>query len=359
MDPQARRVIDWALSSANQLQLQVTRYIWPDLVGASLTDCWVEFTQEGQKFGGRGSDPDPQIAFLKGLHEALDRLLFVKLRVQDTNGCAVHLTPHQAAQAARLELVERDRFFGHFLTGRQFSSSLMDADLESAEGFGSLLGELRARGVEVQFADMISHPEASFAFAICRSRLRSFGDRFEKGYVHIGLGAAPGNSALQARRNALTEVLRGAAAQLFRSESEGAGLEPLSVEEFTSLKNQGVQEHLRLCRDPVYAQEHVSPWIERVASPDDTVPSTAPVDVPLSQIQIISIPLSQWVKGCPSHAARALASASGGVGQAPYRYHPLFFGTVSPEKVDLVRLSAFSGRRIEWSDINESPHPLS
>jgi hypothetical protein len=71
---------------------------------------------------GRGVDPDPELAIIKSVIEAIERCIYLeKAQPGSTgNGWAVHLKESLAKLKALSELLERDAFFCHFITEQPF-----------------------------------------------------------------------------------------------------------------------------------------------------------------------------------------------------------------------------------------------
>lgn len=65
---------------------------------------------------GVGNARTPSDAIIISMAEAFERWSVGRFFLPDSNGCAIHFNKSKADGSARLELVERDAFFCHFLT---------------------------------------------------------------------------------------------------------------------------------------------------------------------------------------------------------------------------------------------------
>lgn len=107
------RLGPWALTQAKALNLQVTRLEWVHDYFPGYTDLQVKIEIDSRIFEGRGSDINKDMAFAKGLTEAVERYVCFSNGVTSL-GVAGHYDFEKAKQNAYLEFVERSILSFHY-----------------------------------------------------------------------------------------------------------------------------------------------------------------------------------------------------------------------------------------------------
>ena len=109
----------WLLNNHKQLALKATQFHWTQDWMPDYCDLEVSIVLNGKQYVGRGMDKNSDFAFTKAGAEALERAFCFEGNVA-TCGVAVHTDEKLAKENAQNELIERDRFFCHYLTKTPF-----------------------------------------------------------------------------------------------------------------------------------------------------------------------------------------------------------------------------------------------
>lgn len=315
------RIFDWLLSKKDELNLKVKSYTWGDEWLPGYKDFTIQLTFEGRDYTGRGTAAEESTAFIKAAMEAVERTLIRHNGVANSNGIALHIDENKAREKAMGELVERDRFFCHYLTGTPFKP----VDLESIEN-KTLLGcvhKLKERGVEIQLSEM--RKLGPFYSAICMG----FGKDF---YMTLGMGCSPDYQ--EALEGACMENIRHVVALV---ENPPASEDFLSIDEFKAMARPGVRNHIELALHPEYRLQEV---LRNPVKQEDIAMDEA--------LQITRLELPPFFAELPIFGYRAHSEA----------YQSLFFGQTTEDKVNMKRLSEFAGRELSFDEIEKCPHPL-
>lgn len=107
------RLGPWALTHAKALNLQVLRLEWVRDYFPGYTDLQVKIEIDSKIFEGRGSDLNKDIAFAKGLTEAIERYVCFSNGVTSL-GVAGHYDFENAKENAYFEFIERSFLNFHY-----------------------------------------------------------------------------------------------------------------------------------------------------------------------------------------------------------------------------------------------------
>ncbi len=105
------------LSKAELLNLRVQKLSWGEEYLGGLYDFRVKTSLFGEETVGIGIDQNEEIAFLKAFSESVERAYCKKLNIR-SNGVSAHWNRESAKENSLSELIERDMFLCHFLTGK-------------------------------------------------------------------------------------------------------------------------------------------------------------------------------------------------------------------------------------------------
>jgi len=121
----------WLLANVDKLNLQVRFFDNHSLAALGIIDIEVELLIANEKYWGRGTSFDKNMALIKACSEAIERFFLHKNKFATSNGMATHINENLAREAATLELIERDLFLCRYLTQTpfceiQYSNQLFD-----------------------------------------------------------------------------------------------------------------------------------------------------------------------------------------------------------------------------------------
>lgn len=220
---------NWLLAHQDQLDLRVKNCTWIGSVFPGWHDLDVSITIAGQRFNGRGSSSDGDIALCKGFCEAVERFVCSSYEIR-SHGVAGHYSPDQAKENARLEYVER-RSMAHQVEIR--------AELPPIPMPEIVQNRYRELGIKVDLFAVNTTPGASVAFCVA-SGLES-----EKKFGGIlGLGAH--TDSKYAAEKAIIECLRNLEAYIQDP------MPPLSITEFKKIERPTGLQKQALLRDALY-----------------------------------------------------------------------------------------------------------
>lgn len=268
---------------------------------------------------GHGQAKTQTAALAKAAGEAIERWLFARVtagrRGVTSSGFAVHPVAARAESNARRELVERDLFLCHMLTGTPFNP-IPARVLEAHDESRRMRAYLDRRGIELRLGELPS--ETGVSVVICAA----FGRRFRPAFgAVVGMGA---HARLdRAMTKAVLECWGGLLAVLFQ------GPQPtLSRAAFRRLPAPNVDDHYHFAMHaeggrslrPMFA-DAMAVTVERRASPRFTTRVWSPLPRPF--------------ESCPIVGARSTSE----------ELQPLFFGLPSAEKLRMDRLERFCANR--------------
>jgi len=108
--------INHILTNAESLKLKVKKLSWGNDYLGGLYDFRIKTNLFGEDSWGVGIDIDEETAFLKAFSESVERGYCKKNKIR-SHGVSVHWTVEDAKRNSLNELIERDVFLCHYLTG--------------------------------------------------------------------------------------------------------------------------------------------------------------------------------------------------------------------------------------------------
>ena len=340
----------WLNDHHAELSLTVNELGWISDYFPEYCDIEASIAIGGNTFIGRGqSSHGREHAAEKAITEAIERAILAHIDVNawnsdltltdlasedvTTSGFAVHTDEHAAIWSASLELVERDLFFCHFLTGTPFHSCEM-AGL-NAPLWESAQRMLGPKGVDLKLG--LLHRSSAFSCYICAA----FGAHAASGKPFgtiIGMGCA--SDPLGAADKAVLECIPNVIAHI-RGHQERV----YTLAEFTALGRPGPLDHLAIGKSLENGQ-----YLWSLFSGERGEPSTMGDDEEtfFRDMEIKKVDLPLWCSESGLTAMRA--------------YHPnlqkIFFGMTGRSKIHFSRLKAFCGKELSFEDLHGYPHPF-
>lgn len=324
-------LIGWILSHTESLKLSVKAFQAAELTNRGVFDCKVSLNLGGRSMEGRGTGTSEEVAFLKAFCEAVDRTVFVESKSQEsTNGFAVHYDLSKAVEISRCELIERDKFFCHYLTKSHFFRPSIS--LEQAGFSNELFAFLGDGGFDFQLAEMRRSEDVfSFIFMI-----HGLGASKPMGFM-FGMGCRP--NPVEAAQSAVFEGLRHVVGNI-----NSPIISSLDESRFLNLSKWTPESHLSLANNLEYASKLVE-WIFDLNDHTKNVPEPEI----LNEVEFERMKLPEELDGAPLFAIRSLASR---------KVQDIYFGPSFKDKINFARLSNFCGREVKWEMLNHTPHPM-
>lgn len=260
----------WILRNDQRLDLRVQELSWIKSALPGWHDLQISIAAFGERFVGRGSDPDANTALGKAVCEAIERAICFSHEISSL-GVAGHFDLKLAEENARLEYFERFCFSHQIWNGVVLEP--IPATIPLAERYERI-------GVELGFYHLIS-PVDTFA-VLCLA----IGEQAEPPFGGIvGLGAA---SRIEAsKQKALMECLRSLEFYLHTKPAS------LSREDFQKLKEPRSQDRQALLRHGDYFRRLMS-RLENMPSKDFKIPEG----------KIDQLAVDSFFVGCPLVFAR-------------------------------------------------------
>ncbi len=223
-----KTLTNWILDNRAALDIHVKECLWIRTVFPGWYDLDVTLSVSDQKFSGRGSDRNADIALAKAFCEAVERSVCFSHGISSL-GVAGHFLADQAMANARLEYVERKTIFEHV------SHKL---SLNSLSVNSHILNKYAQHGVRVELFKLFSlGTNVILCVANGLECTTTFGGI-------LGLGASLEVEA--AKQKALLECLRNVEAFLL------APSKSLSYEEFRSIPTPNGFDRQALFKDKKY-----------------------------------------------------------------------------------------------------------
>ena len=150
-----KKLSHWLLNHYQNLDLKLTQFNWVEEWLPGFHDFELSITLGGRVFKGRGVGKNPRLAFTKAGSEALESAICNEYGVSSC-GVAVHSNPKLARVKAQNELIERDRFFCHYLTHTPFQEITVD-ELNSRLkriDFESIQRKLKFQSIDIAVFEM-------------------------------------------------------------------------------------------------------------------------------------------------------------------------------------------------------------
>lgn len=310
-----KELAQWLLNHSKELDLQVKKLSWIKEWYPELSDIEVSIKVNDKVIIGRGIANTPDLAFTKAGAEAIERAVCIENEMNSC-GIAVHTDEELARDNAKNELIERDRFFCHYLTQTPFYDlDLSDHDL-------NIINKLNELGITLKIYEMSQLNEVKSAIAVSESHHTGF---------NIGLGAS--SNQTEAKEKALLECLINTIATHDNK--------PSRANRDNILRAPEDHRHLYYENSDIRRE---SSWILKASVKENTKFN---IDESLFNFThlasnnhlLMSSPLI-FIK-CSSLALQSS-----------------FFGETKKEYLNMQQLSNFSFDELSVSDINFNPHPL-
>lgn len=337
----SQRVIQWILEHAHQIQLSVKAYNWSEVINTDcgIKDCQASIIFNNKKYIGRGTALNEDDSFLKAIGEAFDRYLFDLSDQLTTNGFAIHSTPTNAKVNAISELIERDRFFCHFLTETPFyESKIKINDLPINNNIFQFLEKNNINYGMFEMRKLNNYSSFIF-FAEGLKHNPSFGFSF-------GLGCN-----LDPKKAACSSIIEGLVNLLFRIDN--SNYNSLSLTEFLNQANEYLngnpnkidilKNHEKLAFNLDYFLK-IKHLFQNARPESENVPEV--FDENLIKVNHLSWP--EELKTIPLFGCHAESD----------HLQNIYFGPTTENNLNFQQLSRFIGKTITWQQIQKLPHPL-
>ena len=319
-----KKLSRWLLDNYKALELQVTQLKWVEEWIPGFHDFEVSIVMNGQVFKGRGIDRSSDLAFTKAGAEAIERAICEENGISSC-GVAVHVDYNLAKVSARNELVERDRFFCHYLTKTAFGKTTPEWSSDwGGIGFLEIQEKLRGHSIAIQVFEM--NPLNSIRSMICITQGERMGST-------LGMGASE-NSVISTRK-AITECLMNTIATLHEKSLSQKFNGPMNPDSSPPNSHRYIEEE-----NPLWDNKWIFKGNEPLITPEFVEPKRFEYKILERKDALL--------KKAPIVAVRCLN---------PY-LQDSFFGNFNAKYINLKRLQTFLGQPITLSQLNQSPPPL-
>lgn len=380
-----KKLSRWLLDNHKALKLRATQFKWVEEWLPHFHDFEVSIVVDGRTVKGRGIDQNSDLAFTKAGAEAIERAICIGKGLSSC-GVAVHTENKLAKINARNELIERDRFFCHYLTKTAFQKKAPELKKTpelpnelsgnlTGEGTGGLAGELTSRltnepasglaeidfahlqeklnthAVEIQIFEM--SPLNSIRSMICIAQ-------GEKTGLVLGLGASENSEV--ATQKALIECLMNVVAALYgkvfpMSLNKKASALSLSEKVYTPSLNENVSSpspNHCITQSLHQLESHHKLYLKKknldnkwLFEGSDTLKNSEFVE-PYSFEYAKLETEDSILKEAPLVAVRCVN---------PYLQEH-FYGAFDAKYINPKSLHRFLGKPIKLYELNQLPHPL-
>ena len=313
----------WTLNNYKELQLKVTQLDWVKEWPLNFHDFQVSIFVDGKTHIGRGIGRSAHLAFTKASAEAFERAICFENKIPSC-GVAAHTNPECAKLNAKCELIERDRFFCHYLTKTPFKK--INPDILEID-FPKIRQKLESFGTAIKVFEM--NRLNSTRSIICISQ------GSKTGWV-LGLGTS--HEKTMAIQKALTECLMNTIAALYGKTS------PLNLKKFQSSSTVWPELHRRLYfKASELTQKNQWIFNER----NDELHTEL---IPFESFEYKQLETqNKLLKECPLVVIRCQNSS----------LQKSFYGNFDPQNINLSRIRKFSKNSSKnTSCLNQLPHPL-
>ena len=349
MHKSSAQFVDWLSKNHQKIHLMVNDLNWIGDFFPGYFDVEASISIGEKPFLGRGqSDVSREVAVEKAITEAIERAVLqatfpeawnsdlamssLVCEEMTTSGFSLHTDEEAAIWSATLELIERDLFFCHYLTGQPFEAC--DQHTANDSLFIKAQEQLAPQGVELKLGQL--HASAHFSCHICTA----FGGNGTAGRdfgVILGMGCA--SDAVSAVNKAVLECVPNVVAHI-----KGYHTRVLSLDDFLALNRFGPLDHLALGKN-----RENDDYMQRLFAhrPEDSSRKVGDEDF-FWETEIKTVELPAWCRNSGLVAMRA--------------YNPnlqkIYFGPSQKEKINLPRLASFCGRAISFEELHLYPHPF-
>jgi len=303
--------INHILANAESLKLKVKKLSWGNDYLGGLYDFRVKTNLFGEDAWGVGIDIDEETAFLKAFSESVERA-YCKKNMIRSNGVSVHWTLEDAKRNSLNELIERDVFLCHYLTGegaKRIENSLIQ----------EVNGILSKRSCRVRVYQLSSVNEHSVFLTI--------GENGATGNI-IGLGAAVDPEA--ALQKSVTECLFRLVAESGNAGSEEVEVASNPIDHYNFHLSNSILKDSKLILNSSFSKKVES------------------LNFNISIDWNIVGNLSEFLPGLDLYVVK---------GDAPSLQN-MFYGEISENKVNFPRLREFFGKLVELKDLETILHPI-
>jgi hypothetical protein len=320
-------VTEWAIDYADELNLRVKVFNWTSRWAPGYFDCQVSIDALGSTFIGRSTSVSETMSLTKAISEAVERSAVVSNGLVTSSGVAAHTQRDLAIENALFEIIERDSFLCHYLTGTPFHevpSSYRNKTVEEireiAGSFGVVLDVvgMRVPGGLVGVA-CIAKGET------CR---RKFG---------LLVSTACGKDPREVAESATLSCMRNLSAWL-----DGLEIAVYSLAELKDRRRWGPEEHRGLALHGAPEQSAMKLELEKYWRAED---SSGNIEFVSENLGLVD---NEVFRSCPITVEAVRSDA----------FQSLYFGPTSRASLNLTRLSKFSGVSLEELEINSYPHPI-
>jgi len=321
----------WLEKSAKQLNLQVTNYTWSEKWIPGYCDVGITIEVGKKIYVGRAGADSLDMALIKAAAEAIERTAITFNNLPTSNGLAAHFSDEIAMQFAKVELIERDQFFCHYLTKTKPQKIAIENLL--SEDWLELISKLKNLDVKCEF--FLMRKMGGLFSIICTAK----GEKFKKPFgVIIGLGCSQFEKS--AAQKSVQELMKNVMAIVELDE-----VRSMSLQSFLKLEKPSPKNHQALAMDLEYSRQ-ISSFF----------PEGMPVQLQAKEEKMdysntwnfTKLSLSTELEGCPIKVYRA---------ENP-RFQNLYFGQTVRSSFNKQRLEEFYGHSLSDEDLQWLPHPL-
>lgn len=325
-----KTIVAWLDANATQLNLKATESTWIRDWFPGMCELTVQIEVKNKLYVGHASSDQPDKALVKASTEALERALKDNLNLPSTSGLAGHESFESACEQAKLELIERDAFFCHFLTDKKFRSIGPESITETTSAvLANVAHKLEKMGVSLKLSEMdaVNGMRAIACICLGKNANEPFG-------VVIGLGCK--RNVEDAIKHSLLECLPNVMSILNNRTKS-----PLSKSAFSSLGHKSAESHFLFGLHEDSVESTLGLFDEAVDSKEQTILETK---ISFQEISTDCLELGE----IPIKFARANSE----------ELQKAFFGEPDEKNINFSRLQTFSGAALRFSDLNQHPHPL-
>lgn len=327
-----KKLISWLLNNGKHIQLKVFFYKQIGKWLPDFYDCAAEIKICDKEFRGRALDANEEMAFIRACVEAIEHFVCCSLKLKNSSGLAGHIDKKRATENAINELVERDRFFCHYLTKTPFYELDNSKLVVWGTAFPEIYGKLYEANVDLKLFEMKRIDK--FCPVVCISS----GGKLNPPYgCVVGLGCSKNTNT--AKQKAIAECLMNTVFEINRSVRNN-----IMYDDFICIEQPKAQHHYRLALS-MSSRKYFECLFENRNS--DKAEQTE--KLPLIDCKFISFQQElEFLKDSPLCFCLA---------HSDY-LQKTFFGQTGINEVNLERLSKFAGKKIGYEDIEKYPHPL-
>lgn len=336
MDARGELIIDWALNNKQLLNLKVKNYTWVNKWLRGFNDVLVEITIDDKKYFGRATDMSFDLAFLKAFLEAVERTFILWNSLPHSNGIAIHIKEEEAISNSVKELIERDLFFCHYLTETPFYSipnfnQLILSNNEVVRSIFSCLRKLESQDIFFHF--LLTKQIGNYLSVVCIGDGENYSQKFG---ICVGMGCE--TNLVHAVLKSAIECLRHVVCIIENKENSF-----LNLQEFLQIETHSIENQLSLANSPNYKKilwdfTRTKENLEKDSQSDNIIDS----------IQTSKLLVPDYLKDLPLFCYHSHSKMT----------QDLFFGITTNEKINYKRLSSFSMKEINFSNVFKTPHPF-